>query len=180
MLRHTVAQREYSQKRPRQYFHCADQNPTRPCRYQAQPPTRSIFFIRLGQESQKVDLLADLRRLIYSHPRLTERAARVRFVEILRDSYRLQINCYVDSSEYSQFLAVSEDLNLRILSLLEEHGLQLAVPVQQWVRGDNNADAGDANIPDTTLQAFPDFEKEAKNNMKGTLEYPEKGRHEQD
>ena len=139
------------------------------------------LHIRLGASPDQLrNLLADLRRLIYSHPRLTERAARVRFVEILRDSYRLQINCYVDSSEYSQFLAVSEDLNLRILSLLEEHGLQLAVPVQQWVRGDNNADAGDANIPDTTLQAFPDFEKEAKNNMKGTLEYPEKGRHEQD
>ena len=36
------------------------------------------------------------------------------------------------------------------------------------------------NVPDSTLQAFPDFEKEAKTTMKGTLDYPEKGRHEQE
>lgn len=99
-------------------------------------------------------------------------------MEILRDSYRLQINCYVDSSEFSQFLAVSEDLNLRILTLLEQHGMQLAVPVQQWVRGDATPSQQDNTLPPETLQAFPDFDKEEKSGMKGSLDYPEKGRHE--
>ncbi|WP_331280438.1 hypothetical protein [Alcanivorax nanhaiticus] len=114
--------------------------------------------------------------MIYSHPRLTDRAARVRFVEILRDSYRIQINCYVDSSEWSQFLAVSEDLNLRILTLLDSHGVQLAVPVQQWVRGDNAHPEQDKDLPTETLQAFPDYASDEKADMKGSLDYPEKGR----
>ncbi|MGB1466095.1 MAG: mechanosensitive ion channel family protein [Alcanivorax nanhaiticus] len=135
------------------------------------------LHIRLGASSDQLrNLLADLRRLIYSHPRLTDRAARVRFVEILRDSYRIQINCYVDSSEWSQFLAVSEDLNLRILTLLDSHGLQLAVPVQQWVRGDNTQPGQDKNLPAETLQAFPDYASDEKAGMKGSLDYPEKGR----
>ena len=135
------------------------------------------LHIRLGATPDQLrNLLADLRRLIYSHPRLTEKAARVRFVEILRDSYRIQVNCYVDSSEWSEFLAVSEDLNLRILTLLEQHGLQLAVPVQQWVRGDAPATASENAVSSDTLQAFPDFNKDEKSAMKGSLEYPEKGR----
>ena len=142
---------------------------------------RRDLHIRLGATPDQLrNLLADLRRLIYSHPRLTEKAARVRFVDILRDSYRLEINAYVDSSEFGEYLAVSEDLNLRILSLLEQQGLQLAVPVQQWIRGDRPAESEGETVPDSTLQAFPDFEKEAKTTMKGTLDYPEKGRHEQE
>ena len=135
------------------------------------------LHIRLGATPDQLrNLLADLRRLIYSHPRLTEKAARVRFVEILRDSYRLQINCYVDSSEWSEFLAVSEDLNLRILTLLEENHLHLAVPVQQWVRGDTAPPEDKHTLPGETLQAFPDFASEEKDSMRGSLEYPEKGR----
>ncbi|MGB2247984.1 MAG: mechanosensitive ion channel family protein [Alcanivorax sediminis] len=135
------------------------------------------LHIRLGATPDQLrNLLADLRRLIYSHPRLTDRAARVRFVEILRDSYRIQINCYVDSKEWSEFLAVSEDLNLRILGLLDQHGLHLAVPVQQWVRGDAPAQPDASDVPSDTLMAFPDFNKEEKTAMKGNLPYPEKGR----
>ncbi|MCK0155513.1 mechanosensitive ion channel family protein [Alcanivorax sp. S6407] len=138
------------------------------------------LHIRLGATPDQLrNLLADLRRLIYSHPRLTEKAARVRFVEILRDSYRLQVNCYVDSSDWNQFLAVSEDLNLRILSILEQHGMQLAVPVQQWVRGDSRAAEQATALPAETLQAFPDYDGEEKEEMKGSLDYPEKGRTEE-
>ena len=137
------------------------------------------LHIRLGATPDQLrNLLADLRRMIYSHPRLTEKAARVRFVEILRDSYRLQINCYVDSSDWSEFLAVSEDLNLRILSLLETHGLHLAVPVQQWVR-DTSSPPEEAPLPAQTLQAFPDYASEEKDSMKSSLDYPEKGRVEE-
>ncbi|MZR62299.1 mechanosensitive ion channel family protein [Alcanivorax sp. DP30] len=135
------------------------------------------LHIRLGASPDQLrNLLADLRRLIYSHPRLTAKAARVRFVEILRDSYRLQINCYVDSSEFGEYLAVSEDLNLRILALLQQNNLQLAVPVQQWVRGDISATNEEGALPGETLQAFPDFASEEKDGMRGSLDYPEKGR----
>lgn len=135
------------------------------------------LHIRLGATPDQLrNLLADLRRLIYSHPRLTEKAARVRFVEILRDSYRLQINCYVDSSEWSEFLAVSEDLNLRILTLLQENHLQLAVPVQQWVRGSITPPEEETTLPGETLQAFPDFASDEKDSMRDSLDYPEKGR----
>ena len=51
------------------------------------------LHIRLGASTDQLrQLLVDLRRLIYSHPRLTERAARVRFEEILRDGYRISLN----------------------------------------------------------------------------------------
>lgn len=131
-------------------------------------------YIRLGASADQLRaLLADLRRLIYSHPRLTDVAARVRFEEILRDSYRISLNAYLDSGDYSEFLAVSEDLNLRILAILESHQLRLAVPVQQWIQGEESQ----SPAPQTAEvdEAFPDFSDEEKRAMRGSIDYPEKG-----
>ena len=133
------------------------------------------LHIRLGASTDQLrQLLVDLRRLIYSHPRLTERAARVRFEEILRDGYRISLNCYVDSSAYSEFLAVAEDLNLRILQILEDNDVHLAVPVQQWV---NNTEGSTATVQRNQDDAlpFPDFSDDDKAAMKGSLDYPYKG-----
>lgn len=133
------------------------------------------LHIRLGASTDQLrQLLVDLRRLIYSHPRLTERAARVRFEEILRDGYSISLNCYVDSSAYSEFLAVAEDLNLRILQILEDNGVHLAVPVQQWVNNSEDSTATVQRSQDEVLP-FPDFSKDDKAAMKGSLDYPYRG-----
>lgn len=98
----------------------------------------------------------------------------MRFEEILRDGYRISLNCYVDSSAYSEFLAVAEDLNLRILQILEDNDVHLAVPVQQWV---NNTEGSTATVQRNQDDAlpFPDFSDDDKAAMKGSLDYPYKG-----
>ena len=80
----------------------------------------------------------------------------------------------MDSSAYSEFLAVAEDLNLRILQILEDNDVHLAVPVQQWV---NNTEGSTATVQRNQDDAlpFPDFSDDDKAAMKGSLDYPYKG-----
>ena len=81
----------------------------------------------------------------------------------------------MDSSAYGEFLAVAEDLNLRILQILEDNGVHLAVPVQQWVDNTEDSTATVQRSQDEALP-FPDFSDDDKVAMKGSLDYPYKGR----
>lgn len=131
--------------------------------------------------------LQKLRELLHSHPNLLDIAVRARFESIERDAYLINLNAYVNSAEYDIYMAVSEDLNLRILSILQECGVQLAVPQQRVLikrdTTDNSAASIQASSTIDTLEqeqrlAFPDFTAEEKAALRGQIRYPERGHSE--
>ena len=73
-------------------------------------------------------LLARLRELLLAHPRITEEPARVRFVGFGAYSLDIEIVAYVDTPDWSEFLAVREDLYLRIIDVVNEAGSGFAFP----------------------------------------------------
>lgn len=147
--------------------------------------------LRLALETTPDQLrltLQKLRELILSHPRLLDIATRVRFESIERDAYLISLNAYIDSSDYDLYLAVAEDLNLRILTILQQCAVQLAVPQQRiLIRKDTSADDGmqaQATAEVNSLEqenklAFPDFTEAEKESLRNQLSYPERG-HRQD
>jgi MscS family membrane protein len=74
-------------------------------------------------------ILARLRELLQGHDKI-EAKPRVRFLAVTPHSFDVEINSYVVTAEFDEFLAIQEDLLLRILEIVSEEGTALAVPTQ--------------------------------------------------
>jgi MscS family membrane protein len=76
-------------------------------------------------------VLVEVRKMLYSHPKVDPKPARIRFVEFGTSSLDLDIFAYVSVTDYGEYLGVAEDLNLRIMEIVSRAGTSLAVPVQR-------------------------------------------------
>ena len=79
--------------------------------------------------SQVREVLDGLRELLNTHEKI-EAAPRVRFLAVAPHSLDIEINSYVLTADYDEFLAIQEDLLLRMLGIVAEAGAALAVPTQ--------------------------------------------------
>lgn len=147
------------------------------------------LWVAIGCSADQLRLaILKMRELLLSHPKVLDTALRVRFDEIERDAYRIGLNAYIGTSSMPEFLAVSEDINFRLLGILESTGLQLALPQQRIVleRGNQAEDARIAAIREESEKeiqalleqealAFPDYSADRKAELRGSIQYPEKG-----
>jgi MscS family membrane protein len=75
-------------------------------------------------------LLLELRKLLDTHPKVVRDQARVRFVSFGAYSLDLELFAYVDTRDANEFLAVREDIFLRIMDIVEASGARFAFPTQ--------------------------------------------------
>lgn len=129
-------------------------------------------------------LLIALRKLILSHPKTLDVAARVRFEDIERDAFLIVMNAYISTKSIVEFKAVAEDINLRALEIIIESGVELAIPEQHLFlspskpTSDEFALAAKASIDDLNKNEqlpFPNFQKSEIAEFKNTLSYPPEG-----
>ena len=129
-------------------------------------------------------LLAQIRELLYQHPRVDSTTARIRFVAFGASSLDAEIFAYVLEKDYDAFLAVQEDLLLRIMDLVESSGSGFAFPSQTvymakdgGLNADKSREAADAvkKWRDESELPFPDHRPGRVSQLDGTLEYPPKG-----
>ncbi len=71
-------------------------------------------------------VLIRLKELLIAHPMVFNEPARVRFLRFALNGLELEIFTYIRTTDWNEYLAVIEDLNIRILSVLEECGTALA------------------------------------------------------
>jgi len=128
--------------------------------------------------------LAAIRELLYSHPKVEAATARVRFTELRSSSLNLELFCYIVTREATEFLAIREDLLLRILDVVDEAGTGLAIPAQTLYLGrDPGTDAEKKNAAEKRVEQmraekrlpFPDFTPADIASMRGSVEYPPSG-----
>jgi MscS family membrane protein len=129
-------------------------------------------------------VLARLRELLIRHPMVSPDPARVRFVQYGESSLDLEIFAYVKTRDFSEFLAVQEDLNLRIKDVVERCGTGFAFPSRTlYVARNADLDAELAEAAATEVERwrrenrlpFPDFDGSTRSEMAGTLDYPPDG-----
>jgi MscS family membrane protein len=110
--------------------------------------------------------------------------ARVRFKEFGDSSLDVHVFAYIKTTVYSEFLEVSEDLNLRIMDIISQAGTELAVPVQNvWFEKSSlpEKDLTDAAEAQTRQWreknelCLPNFPEEKIKELQDTLEYPPEG-----
>lgn len=75
-------------------------------------------------------VLDDVHLLLQEHESVDPVPARIRFKEYGEHSLDLEIFAYISTKDFNEYLAIVEELNLRILDIIEAAGTQLAVPAR--------------------------------------------------
>jgi MscS family membrane protein len=129
-------------------------------------------------------VVAQTRELLYEHPRVDSTTARVRFVAFGQSSIDVEIFAYVLETVQEVYLAVQEDLLLRIMDLVESSGSGFAFPSQTlYMSKDEGLDAEKSRRAAETVRRwrdegelpFPDHSPAMVSHLDSTLEYPPKG-----
>jgi MscS family membrane protein len=128
-------------------------------------------------------ILSEVRRLLYSHPKVESGTVRVRLTDIAGAAPNVEILSYILTQDFNEFAAVREDLLLRIMDVVDNSGSGLALPAQTLYLGRDSGLAKDkaetavqkvAELRDGKKLPFPDFHQEEISSFKGSIDYPPK------
>jgi MscS family membrane protein len=127
-------------------------------------------------------VLAEIRRLLYSHPKVETKTVRVRLTDVAGSSLSVELLSYVLTRDFNEFAAVREDLLLRIMDVMEDSGGGLALPSQTlYLSRDSgvekekaeNAAKKIAELRNGKQLPFPDYHEQDISSFKGSIEYPQ-------
>ncbi len=126
-------------------------------------------------------VLAEIRKMLYSHPKVESDGARIRFVGFGGSSLDLEVFAYVKATEMPEFLCIQEDLLLRIMDIIAKGGTGIAFPSQTtYLAKDTPLDSQKVGEAVTQVQLwrergelpFPDFRPDQVVQLRDRIEYP--------
>jgi MscS family membrane protein len=129
-------------------------------------------------------LLIELKKLLISHPKVDPDPARVRFVGFGACSLDLEVFAYILTTDFDEFLAIREDLLLRIAEAVAASGSGFAFPSRTlYVAADSGLDSERRTAAESQVRRWrddnaldlPRLHPDRLEALKGTLEYPPKG-----
>jgi MscS family membrane protein len=128
-------------------------------------------------------LLVELKKLLLAHPKIDPDPARVRFVGFGTYGLEIDVFAYVRTTDYNEYLAVREDLYLRIIDLVHASGTDLAFQAQslydsaQHLDGERRAAAESAvrHWRESGTLFLPNLPAAEAAKVTDTLDYPPKG-----
>jgi MscS family membrane protein len=129
-------------------------------------------------------VLVEIRKMLYAHPKVSNDPARVRFVNFGSSSLDVEIFAYVIATDFSEYLGIAEDLNLRIMDIVAESGTSFAFPSSTtYLAKDEGTDPEKARRAEETVRRWeekeelylPGFPAERIEALAESIEYPKKG-----
>jgi len=129
-------------------------------------------------------VLAKMREMLLGHPKVTPAPARVRFVGYGAFSKNVEVFAYLYCQDQDTFLAIQEDILLRIEDIVNKAGSGFAFPSQTaYLTRDKGLDRerkGQAESQvrrwrDSGKLPFPEFEDSESAQLKDILDYPPHG-----
>ena len=127
-------------------------------------------------------VLAEIRRLLYEHPKVESQDARVRFVEFQDSALAIELFSYILTQDVAEFNAIREDVLFRIMQIVEQSGTSFAFPSQTvYMTRDTGLDQQKTEAALKRVEEwrkenqlpFPDFASADIAEFQGTLPYPE-------
>jgi MscS family membrane protein len=91
-------------------------------------PTLRLRYDTTPEQLQQI--LEGIRELLSSHERVLEDSRRVRFKEFGDDALKIEVNAYLNTTEWGEYLRLAEELNIRIMEIIARAGTSLALPSQ--------------------------------------------------
>jgi MscS family membrane protein len=129
-------------------------------------------------------LLAEVRRMLYEHPKVGSDSANIRFANFDSSALRVEITSFVLTRDSNEFAAIREDLLLRIMDIVEKSGSGFAFPSQTlYLSRDSGLQKEKAAAAEQQVQQwrdarnlpFPDYAPADKSGFRGSIVYPEPG-----
>jgi MscS family membrane protein len=153
---------------------------------------RFLLTTTLGLRYETTDdqlrfLLAELREILHAHPKTIHTEAdpiRVRFVGYGDYCLNVAIRVYIITSDYNDFLAIQEDILLRIMAVVKQAGTGFAFPsrtlylTRDGGLNDERQQAAEKQVREwTSAQTlpFPDLDEDHRRQITDTLDYPPEG-----
>ncbi len=142
-------------------------------------PALAIRYETTGDQLRY--LLAEVRRMLYEHPKVESDSASIRFANFDTSALRLEISGYVLTRDSNEFIAIREDLLLRIMDIVEKSGSGFAFPSQtMYFSRDSGLDKEKGAAAEQQVQQwrdqhklpFPDFAPADKSAFRGSIVYP--------
>jgi len=141
----------------------------------------AVIGLRYETSSDQLrHVLAELRRLLIAHPRITEAPARVRFVGFGAHSLDVEVFAYVGTSDWNEFMQVREDVLLRFMDIVRDSGTGFAFPSQTLYLGrDSGLDEKRSREAEERVRGwrernelpFPEFPEALVTDIDGTADY---------
>ncbi len=129
-------------------------------------------------------VLAKLREMLLAHPRIDGETVRVRFSGFGNSSLDIELRVYALTRDWNNYHAIREDIFLRIIDIVAEAGTGFAFPsTTAYLARDGGLDEENGRAAAAQVQAwresgslpFPEFAKETKEALAGSLSYPPAG-----
>jgi MscS family membrane protein len=129
-------------------------------------------------------VLVELRKVLYSHPGVDPDPARVRFAGFGAFSLDVDVFAYILATDYSAYLEIAEDLNLRFMDVVAASGSGFAFPSStMYVAKDDGLDEGLTREAEEKVRGWrdagtlplPGFTRSQIAELDGSLDYPDKG-----
>ena len=129
-------------------------------------------------------VLTRLRELLIRHPRVSMDPARVRFIGYGDYALNIEVFAFIQTREWNEFLAIQEDINLRIKDIVEAAGTDFAFPSQTvYMERGHGLDPEAAAKAESQVERwreenrlpFPEHEEGFRFELSGTLDYPPEG-----
>ena len=122
--------------------------------------------------------------MLLGHPRIHPDPARVRFIGFGASSQNIEMFAYAMTRDRGEFLAIQEDVFLRVMDIVRQSGSGFAFPSQTlYFARDGGLDADRTQAAEAHVRQwrqegclpFPDFSPEQVQRMRGALVYPPPG-----
>ncbi len=129
-------------------------------------------------------MLIEVRTMLYAHPKMLSDPLWVRFTGFGEYSLNLQVFAYIGVTDYNESLEIAEDVNFRIMDIVEAAGSDFAFPAQIEYSlpgkpfDENRAKAIGARVKewkDNRALYLPNVPKEKIAHLKASLDYPPAG-----
>ena len=145
----------------------------------------AVIGLRYETEPDQLrHVLAELREMLYAHPKIDHSTVRVRFVGYGASSLDVQIRVYALTQEWNEFYAIREDVFLRVNQLVAASGTSFAFPSQTLYLGRDGgldralSEAATQQVSDWRRRGalpFPDPAAARIESLAETLDYPPEG-----
>jgi MscS family membrane protein len=129
-------------------------------------------------------VLADVRAMLVAHPEVTAEPARARFMEFGDSALVLDIFAYIREADYNGYLAIREDIMLRVMEIAARNGTSVAFPSRTvYLRRDRDPDPARREDAEAKIARwrkdgvlpFPEMDSGMRGELQDTLPYPPEG-----
>ena len=147
---------------------------------------KMLFEAKLGLRYESTPdqlraVLADTRRMLYEHPKVEQESAGIRFSGFEHHALRVELSCYLLTTNDTEYLAIREDLLLRMLEIVKAAGTGFALPSRTvYLTGDPGLDSRKTAETEQKVKQwrehhelpFPDFAPNEIPALRDKIVYP--------